>query len=240
MATTHVLVTGDSHTAALQRGLDQMLASGWTPGFELDVTGLGSGADLATEFFVDHGSHAEITHEAYRRRIQILPTPRAVARKSVHVWSGLFHFPKVWRAREWSKFRPASVPGREAPVSRAVVRDTLLHWFGQQLALMAVIRRTGVPVLALETPRPFRHHPSLRAVRPEVAIGLDRTCLEMMDAELRALGIPVLRIPPACLDQDGFMQERWRSENPKDPHHGNAEFGALMIRCLCEYLESRR
>lgn len=240
MATRHVLVTGDSHTGALRRGLDQLLASGWAPACELEVIGLGSGADLAPGFFVDRGSHAEIVNPVYRRRIPVLPKPRAVARKTVHVWSGLFHFPKVWRSPGWAQFRPACVRGREAPVSRAVVRTTLLDWFGPQLALVAVIRRAGVPVLALETPRPFRHHPSLRAVRPEVAIGLDRLCLHMMEAELRAMGIPVLRIPGACLDQDGFMHAQWRSENPKDPHHGNAEFGALMLRHLCQYLENGR
>lgn len=241
MAVRHVLVTGDSHTAALRRGLDQLRAAGWgTPRIELEVIGLGSGRDLAGDFFVDRGTHAEIVHRAYRRRVPLLPRPRAVARKTVHVWSGLFHFPKVWRDVAWTRFRPSSVPGREAPVSRAVVRDTVLDWFGPQLRLIAVLKRSGVPVLALETPRPFRHHPSLRLVRPEVALGLDRICVQTMEARLRADGIPVLRIPGACLDRDGFMHAQWRSENPKDPHHGNADFGALMIRHLCEHLENGR
>lgn len=241
MATTQVMVTGDSHTGALRRGLDLLREQGWSaPGIEIEVVGMGNGADFTSQFFVDRGRHAEIVHPDYRRRVPILPRPRAVARRTVHAWTGLFHFPRVWRAAEWSRFRPATVPGREAPVSRALVRDTVLGWFGPQLALLEVLQRVPVPVLALETPRPFRHHPALRAVRPEVVAGLDRLCLATMAGELEARGIPVLRIPPECIDGEGFMHERWRHENPKDSHHGNAAFGAMMIQRICQYVGDPR
>jgi hypothetical protein len=50
-------------------------------------------------------------------------------------------------------------------------------------------------------------------------------------------GIPVVSVPDAAFDEDGFMLNSYRHKNPKDKTHGNPEFGLLMMQRLIEYMQ---
>lgn len=233
-----VFITGDSHTAALRRGLEQLQESGWSArGIDMDVLGLGSGEHLVTPFFEDTGTFARIVEASYKNRIPQLPLPDSTSDETIYCWCGLFHFARLWRNGSWIVSRPATMTGSRIPISTALIGSVVRDWFKYQLGLVDVMQRSGVKVIAVESPRPFRHHPALRLVRPEVAAAVDRICQDVMLAELRQRDVDLVRIPPECLDAEGFMDPKWRSSKTTDPHHGNPQFGEIMIKRICQHLQ---
>lgn len=228
------LVIGDSHVATLKRGLDQ-LPPAQVADDVLDIVGI-SGAQLIEPFFMIEDGVARITLPGLAGRIPRLPLETGV---DAYFWSGLFHFAKIWRDPTWMRFRPWQVAGRERPVSDHVIAAKLFAWFPQQLAAVEVLRRSGVPIYALESPRPFRHHPCLRAIRPEIVAGVDRVCQRIMHDHLVRLDVPVLRIPQDSQDADGFMLARWRHDKPDDSHHGGVAFGIAMVQRILDTLRGR-
>lgn len=230
-----VFITGDSHTGAMKRGLMQLKELQRVPaGFQVQVLGLGSGAHMIRPFFSDNGDHAHITEPTFHVPRLPLATPDGL--QTIYCWSGLFHFAKVWRDKTWTTYRPASIDGHVAPLSAGMLRETILQWFRHELALLDVLKRNGCTVLAIESPRPFRHHPALQVNPPEVVAAVDRFCQDVMLGELQARSIAPVRIPADWVDGEGFMRPEWRHENDTDPHHANARFGALMIERICDHL----
>lgn len=235
-----VFITGDSHAGAIKRGLATLRgAHGACQDVDVEVVALGNGMHMTAPFFEDLGTRARIVEASYKTRIKELPLPGAVGRQTVYCWCGLFHFAKLWRNGSWIRCRPAFMAGPGIPVSTGLMTAVIRDWFGQQLALIEVLKRSGVKVIAVESPRPFRHHPALRLIRADVVAGVDGFCQGVMLAELRQRKVEVVRIPSACVDSDGFMHSKWRHELPGDRHHGNAMFGALMVERICKQLQGQ-
>lgn len=234
---TRILITGDSHTGALKRGLELLQTQGQVPeDFAVEVVGLGGGQHMIAPFFeVEHGV-ARITQPTFLKRFPQLPVPASSRDPTVYGWCGLFHFAKAWRDRSWIDFRPSTVAGKTAPVSMGLIQETVTGWFGQQLELLHVIRKSGARVLVIETPRPFRHHWALKRISAEVVAAVDQYCQQIMMVELQDRDIELVRMPADCTDDMGFMDPRWRHEVEADEHHGNEQFGALMIQQTCQYL----
>lgn len=234
---THVLIFGDSHTAAMKRGLVSLREQESVPhGFEVDVIGLGGGQHMLDRFFEVSDGRAVMTHPTFAKRLPVVPIPDGAQRGTVYAWCGLFHFAKAWRDRSWIDFRPSAIPGSRMPLTMGLVTETVLHWLRFQLELLEVVRRTGARVLAVETPRPFHHHWALKRIPAEVIAHVDGHLQDLMVRELARRAIEPVRIPRTCLDDLGFMNTEWRNEVETDEHHGNAAFGALMIRRVCEHL----
>ena len=234
---SHLLVTGDSHSAAVKRGLDLLIAEGKVPeGFEIDVVGLGGGQHMIESFFEVREGVAFMTHPTFAKRLPVLPVPGADVRGTIYVWCGLFHFAKAWRDRTWLDFRPSTLAVKGAPLSMALVSEVLLDWVKHCLELLQLVRQSGARVVVMETPRPFRHHWALKHIPAEVVIEVDRHLLGVMARECEVRRLEVVRIPEHCMDEEGFMRLEWRNEVETDEHHANREFGALMIQELCAYL----
>lgn len=231
---TRALILGDSHVATLKHGLDQLEPSE-TEGIAMEIVGI-SGAHLIEPFFQVESGVARVTLPSLAGRVPRLPTDPPM---DAYVWSGLFHFAKIWRDPTWRRFRPWQVPGPEVPVSEQVIAEKISGWFRQQLGAVEFLHRSGAPTWVVETPRPFRHHPCLQSSRAEVVAGVDGICHRLMRAHLRRLGIPVVRIPAQCVDAEGFMLPQWRHDKPEDPHHGGAAFGVAMVRRIRDTLRGQ-
>ncbi len=95
------------------------------------------------------------------------------------------------------------------------------------LDLIDIFVRTKTEVFVIEAPRPFRHHPALKQIRPAVALAVDRAYRAVMRAEFAARSVPVVSAPAATIDDKGFTREEYG--RPNDPHHGNMQFGRLMM-----------
>ena len=222
------LIFGDSHTAALRRGQGTIEADGrWPDDLRLTVRPLGGG-HLATEpFFADRGDHAEVTLPEYRRQFDRLPRADD-PRDTVYGVSALLHPVRVWRGSAWQDFAPAdmALPGA-TPVSSGIVRRLALDDQRPMLDLVALLRRIGRRVFAVEAPRPFRHHPALKKTPAAVVMRVDALYRATIRAELDRLGVPVVAVPARCRDAEGFTRPEFGQAG--DPHHGNGDYGAIMM-----------
>ncbi|KAA8610340.1 hypothetical protein AL036_00185 [Salipiger aestuarii] len=224
-----ILITGDSHTGALSQGLAQV-RDGLPGGIDIVVKPLGGGHILPTPFFRDAGTYAQIVDPDYRRNFHRLP-PHAINADMIALSAPLWPM-RVMHQMVWPRHSiDAAIPGGQ-PISRAVFRRLVMEDQGQVLALCALLQRVGMPVLAVSPPVMFRDHATLRQMAPEHVRAMFDGYRAIMLEELAARHIPVLDVPPDCVDADGFMRPEYRHENPEDEHHANAAFGALMIRQL--------
>ena len=236
---TDALVFGDSHTAALRRGQLAIEADGtWPADLRLAVRPLGGGHLATAPFFADRGDHAEVTLPEYRRQFERLPRGDDPP-DMVYGVSALLHPVRVWRGPAWQDFAPADMALPDvAPVSSGTVRRLALDDQRPMLDLVALLRRIGRRVFAIEAPHPFRHHPALRRTPATVVMRVDRLYRATIRAELARLGVPVVDVPARCLDAEGFTLAELGQ--PGDPHHGNENYGTIMMGEVLSHLRPDR
>ena len=229
-----VMITGDSHTAALYKGQLAVQADGqWPDDIDLVIRPLGGGHLTREPFFVDRGDHAEMTAAEYRRQFERLPLAAGERSPSVYGVSAPLHSVRIWRHADWQSFTPhgAGLPGK--PVSTAMVRRIALDDQRYVLELIGILLRTGKRVFVIEAPHPFRHHPALQGTRAELVLYLNRLYRDTIRSELAALGVPVVAVPERCIE-GGFTRQDYAQ--PNDPHHGNPLYGRLMIEQVLDFL----
>lgn len=230
-----VLIFGDSHTAALHRGQQTIAADArWPDEVRLTVRPLGGG-HLATEpFFADRGDHAEVTLPEYRRQFDRLPRAEDPP-GTVYGVSALLHPVRLWRGAAWQDHAPADMALAGAvPVSSGTVRRLALDDQRSMLDLVALLRRLGRRVFAVEAPRPFRHHPALKKTPAAVVMRVDALYRATIRAELDRMGVKVVDVPERCRDPEGFTRPEFGQAG--DPHHGNADYGTIMMGEVLSHL----
>ena len=227
------LITGDSHVGTLRRG--QLLAGEFADSAfnKINIRPLGGGHLLPTPFFADHGDHCEIVEASYRRQFKRFP-PKSYEYDWIG-FSGPLHTARVWRDQDWTRFVPWNKSVRTHSVSTALLRQVISDDVKYSLQFLDVIRRT-TRTFVIESPWPFMHHPAILRNGSELVRFLHEQYRCYVLNELENRGIPVVKIDTAWLGEDGYMQERFRHENPKDGHHGNAEFGRLMLGRIAAFL----
>jgi len=262
-----IFITGDSHTAVLKSGVDMLLRQGDLPeDYRIDIRPLGGGDTLKKPFFVDNGDFAEITNNKhqkwikklsfsenihrlfniyvfnffFQKRIKRLPFSEQQEHYDYYVISGPLHTVRIWRRRAyWKKYTPFIPYGNQIPVSTGLLRHVVRQDQRYVMQLIELLTREGVNVFVVEAPKPFKHHPILKWVNPGVISYIDGFYRKLMREWLASKGVPVINVPSDCYDADGFMLEKFRHENPSDPHHADKEFGAIMIREIIEFVKSR-
>jgi hypothetical protein len=223
-----VVITGESHTAALFMGQKQLEKEGHKgAAANIVVRPLGGGHLLREPFFIDRGDHAEIVTPQFRARFERLPLDGAENQDTIYGLCAPLHTARVWRDLDWSRFAPLGHAKAETPISKSMLRDVILEDQKYILAFIDIFVRTGVHIFAIEAPRPFRHHQALKHVREDVALAVDAAYREILRAELSARSVPVVSVPQKCLDVRGFTLEQYG--RAADPHHGNMKFGRLMM-----------
>jgi hypothetical protein len=76
-------------------------------------------------------------------------------------------------------------------------------------------------------------------VEPDAVLTMFQGYRNIMKDELTKRSLPFIDIPEESLDPEGYMLPQYRHPDPADEHHANAEFGALMIRRIEDWLEDR-
>lgn len=231
-----IIITGDSHTGPLLRGKSLLIKEGgWpdSPDLDIDVRPFGSAKFFPTPFFKDEGEYAKILNPVIRQRFQQFPLPQAQA--DVYGFSGFFSFCiGISRNRAWSRYVPTHLVNDEFPVSRALLQQVVMNCAQYLFQLTDIVHRTTDKFFVIESPRPFRNTLALKHIRPEVLIDVDRQCRDIIHEQLGKRGIPVISVDTGCLDDMGFMLDAYRSGTPGDQHHGNGQFGKMMMaKTLC-------
>lgn len=227
------LITGDSHVGPLGRGMLAVEESGSEAFKDIRIRPLGSGHILSTPFFAERGDHCEIVETSYRRQFKYFPP-----KNFEYDWigfSGPLHSARVWRDHAWKRFLPWNKGISRHAVSSALLRQVISDDVRYSLQFIDVISRT-TRTFVIESPWPFRQHPAILRNGSDLVRFLHEQYRSYVLSELERRGIPVVNIDPAWVGEDGFMQDSFRNESPKDHHHGNAEFGQLMMGRIAAFL----
>jgi hypothetical protein len=226
--TLHVF--GDSHVGALAEAYEG------EPGRFGDVRFASASARYVRQrFFYPVPGGALLSRPARK-----LPGPGRMAlvtRK--HPWAFVLgtHTAAFFRDETWAAFAPAHLvrPPRQA-LSAAAMETMIAAALKQVLDFIDTLLGAGVPFCMVAAPPPRPDHPALqeggtREIRLEAARLYRRWAL----AQFVGRGVPVISPPPCAIDDEGLLRPEYRSARPRDTHHANAAYGALMleqiIRC---------
>jgi len=228
-----VLITGDSHTATLKKGMELLVSKGdWPQQVDLTIRPLGNAKFLPTPFFVDKGNYAEICNPEYNRRFKRFPPQKMVKSDVIYGLSGPLHTARIRRHEAWSEFVPTQFVINETPISNALLDQSIRDDSRYLLEFIDVILRTQKNFFVIEPPRPFKH--SVKSIRADVFNYVDNYYRDFIKQELKHRNVPIIAVDPECYDEAGFMLKSY--ENGNDPHHGNAEFGELMMKKILDFL----
>ncbi len=235
-----VLITGDSHTAALKLGADMLISNGeLNLEYQIYMRQLGSGATFDKPFFVDRGEFAEITNELHKKRIKRLPLSKEQEDFEYYGISAPLLTIRLWGDKQyWTKFTPFSSQGDQAPISASLLRYIVLQDQIHMTQLIELLKRVGVKVFVIEAPKPFKHHPAIKIAGNKVITYVDQFYRQVMKDWLAEKGVPIINVPSACYDADGFMLETYRNDNRLDRTHANKQFGAVMVKEIISFLKS--
>lgn len=227
-----LFITGDSHVGALRKGHDLLAGAGRLPASPAVVfRPMGTSTLMRKEFFVDRSDHLEITVPRFREQVTVLPAPEFATGETVYCIAGPLNFHSLlsrkWWVHNWATGMP---PRRGAPVTRGLLRHSLLAREFHELTMVRRLRELGQRVCVIEAPALFRHHPALAHTPAASLMALLRACREILAEELERMGIEIVAVPAECLDEEGFMRSGLRHARPDDGNHGNEEFGAIMLR----------
>ncbi|MDV6344915.1 hypothetical protein [Nitrosomonas sp. Is37] len=227
-----VLITGDSHLGTLLQGQRRQLGP---QSFLADVTikPLGNGRIIPTPFFKDQGKFAEIIDPEYKQHFDRLPP---VAEKYDFIgFSAPLHTVRVWRMN-WCKHSPWSMGGNDNLVSDKLLLRIIEDDVKYALKLLDIIGRT-TRTFVIEPPWPFHHHYAVLMNGEEKVKYIHNSYRNYVINELSRKSIPVIEIDSSWVDAKGFMNPRFRRVDKKDQHHGNAEFGRLMMEKIYRFLK---
>ena len=231
-----VLIAGNSHVAALRRGV--ALLSPPDAGRIETLWVRGS----------DDAKHGEVSVEDAIERIRRLaPTDRLVVS-----WNGTLHnVAGLLNAPERFTFARAERNPRSVEDGATIIPEGLVGAFAASM-----VREDGVPLrLAREAPCPVAHlmaPPPKRDVEAkarargnyrgvaidEVGFAAPRRRLAFWHIEREAiarrfaeLGVGSVDIPETVFDASGYLDPRFHAN---DITHGNADYGALLLRAMLD------
>lgn len=234
-----VLITGDSHTAAMRWGMDTLIQNGNDAnlGCQVDIKPLGKGGGLTQPFFEDKGDFALMLQRTRRHFAKRLPdVAEDGSGYDYYAFSGLLHTVRIWRHKQdWANFTPLLSDEGQHPVSTSLLGHIIAEDQKYQMELVDLLLRLNCQVVVIEAPKPFKHHPLVQT-KPEVVAYLDSFYRDYTKSRLQAKNVPVIEVPSFCYDDGGFMKEQFRSPKLSDSHHGNSEFGVIMINEVAKFV----
>jgi hypothetical protein len=236
-----VHICGNSHVAALRKGQEKLnqdryrdilifpLAGAM---FELSPfsKGLADAVTFTEKRFVNN------LHQ-YTRLNQIDAT---------HYWGftmGNRHS-RLYADRLWSEAEPAEIcSSGMRPITSgqltAMIENGQTHT--QQFFLQ--LKSAGVRFFAIAAPFPRQDACGARNIRPETLLYVNNAACNLHRNWLMSHNIDYVEPPPQCLDEQGFLKAEYGSEvkpnGLKDYHHANADYGALMMERIGDFLAAK-
>jgi hypothetical protein len=228
------IIIGDSHVNALREGADLLqpneLAS-WSG--KLKIGSLGTGSIALKPFSKVINGKVVFDNPRYSRAFLALNVRGFFRTGGVKygISFGFHSLPvvanSVWR--DASPWRIASKYGR-VPVSSGVLAAMMnannkhMHSFYEQLLA------SGIDFFAISAPPLRADHPIFSELEAEVVLEVDREFRKASAAFFEQRGIPVVYPPEIAYSSDGILRHDLAKIAPDDTHHGNSEYGAMMLR----------
>jgi hypothetical protein len=237
-----MLITGNSHVAALQNGLP-LLAERERGSFAI----FGSAARFErTAFFECRPDGVLITDDALAQRVVRL-TGEATIRPGPNWGFSLGHPGVLFNTKEWKNCRTSNLPREQGKqsISLGALRAFIEEGFKHVLSFFDCANRIGVSFWIILPPPPRRNGPAIRnlGVPFEQVTTIDRMIRGVLIQKAQSLGVPFVDPPSESFDRDGFLKAEFCAENRpdgrEDPHHANPEFGKLMLRRIMAIRQQR-
>ncbi|KQS53661.1 hypothetical protein ASG17_14150 [Brevundimonas sp. Leaf363] len=125
---------------------------------------------------------------------------------------------------------------------RQLISDGLIvqmgfDFFQHTLGFFEAGRALGLEMIAVEAP-PVRSDELAiaKGARAEVILDVDRIVRLAMRARLEAMGVVVLAPPADAVAETGFLKDDLRKIHRNDWHHGNQDYGLLVMRQLYDVM----
>ncbi len=232
-----LLFIGDSHVAALATAHGDLTARGqWPADLEVSFPWGGSGGEWRAPLVEMTGDGCKVINPGLKQLFGTDLITKAHVADVILCICATSHSLRVWRDQTWVRHAPLSLARTELPVSDGVLERIVLDDQDHALTLVAAFAKLGARMVAIEGPRPFAIHKAMtvRGIRRDIVLHIDRFYRRAAAAKLKALGIPLVAVPLECLDADGFMKPELKHMRVSDQHHGNAAFGAIMMKRVAE------
>lgn len=235
-----IMITGDSHAAALKLGVDMLMNQGGLPlDYKIVVKQLGNGNSLTAPFFIDKGDFAEMLNKD-GRRTKRLPCADENGEYNYYGICAPLNTGRIWRNKTyWSKYTPFIPQGEQFPISTNLLRHIVLQDQFYIMQLIELLKRVGTNIFVIEAPKIFKKQPTLEQVNPKIISYVDDFYRTTMSQWLDSKAIPIINVPRNCYDAEGFMNDKFKSYNPTDRFHGNKEFGEVMIKKIINFVENQ-
>jgi hypothetical protein len=231
-----ILITGGSHVAALNEGFKSLAQSGEIPQtVHFDIRPMGGGLSISGNFFSGRSDHVKITNPKFRRRLKRIPPP-GHSYDAVVLSTVLYSRP-VWYKADWAVYGVPGMSRGRILASDSMLRRVILDDTKYLVSFLKHLRALGIAVCVVEGPRPFRHNIEVKKAGVEIVRYIDALHRSLTLELLAREDIPVIHVPDFVFDDDGFMLEAYRHDNPRDKTHGSADFGRLMMLEIVRYMQ---
>lgn len=235
-----IVITGDSHLAALARGL-RLCGQEIAPE-RVTFWPLGTGRAARTKFFeIEEGARMVTTTAAgWRNRSFSKESVASDGRDPVVAVSLPLHTSGFLQRTGWNTHVPWSMVRRprEFPLSDQAVEALMADESTYPVAFVAALKSIGLSVAVIEAPRFFRNAPYLKSRRLDVCSHVDKLCRERISRALAEAGVPVIAQPAQTVAADGTTDPVYKHEDPSDRHHGNAIYGRLTMAEIAAFADS--
>tara|TARA_R110000868_G_scaffold375711_1_gene640383 strand:+ start:24303 stop:25037 length:735 start_codon:yes stop_codon:yes gene_type:complete len=234
--TCHLVITGDSHLAAISQGaeiLDECTTL-------LSFLPLGGGHLAPQQFFrVDPATRrVEITIDGWSPvAFPVASADGGLLTDALYVVSLPCNTSRFLRDYDWTTYVPWQFKNSpdEIPLSDAIIEKIICSDAATAVAFVAQLKAVGLDTCVVEAPRYFAHAAHVRSMRPEVCTYLSARFLTFVRDRLHRCGIPVVEQPESTIGPDGSTLPRYRHPSPEDEHHASAEYGALMLERVLSF-----
>ena len=233
----NILIIGDSHTGALERGRAQLEAEGALPeGVSWRIAPLGMGAAMNKPFWEITGDRAQVIDPKFRQRLVKIPPLMGqtdVVGLQMPLWWG-----RLVRGLLENDMLPYGYDGPGRRISTALWHHMIRADTRYTVGLGLFLKERGLPVFAVEPPTLRRAYRMARLLGTATAMALLAEIRKIQLEVLTDAGIPVVALPADAIDDEGFFSDAYGHEDPTDTHHANAAFGIRMLHQMIPLAQS--
>lgn len=226
-----ITITGNSHTIALNQGRNQSpeLTS-------VEVFGLGPGVHETTAFSALKTDRVVLTQPVYAENLKRFTGLDHI--DPDRFWGLCIgtHNSRIYGDRAWVKAAAPSAVASPAqrPVSIGQLQQIIAQDQQHINAFITQLKTVGIRFIVISGP-PVRadHQNIIRRAAPETLLEVDRQARKHFQGMLLDLDVDFIDYPAETTDKMGLLRPEFAAgplqNGKRDPHHGNAAYGRIML-----------
>lgn len=235
---TPIILTGDSHLAAMKRGVDLLEEPRARSRFIFWPFGP---ATIARAAFHDRDQRDGTVTVAPARFSPVVFSQASLAvvgPDASLVISLPLHSARFLRFYSWETHVPWKRAREEVALSDKMVEEMIDEDCLHAVSFVRDVAQVLPKVHVLEAPRLFANSNLLEKSRLEVLLDLQEVYRDRVRAKLLKLGVPVIDQPSETITEDRMTDLAYDNENPDDQHHGNRAYGKLALEAVLRNVDA--